>query len=70
MSASSYKALQQRRREDQKDEYDMPARPRRMISIQSLALIAGILLLGSYAILRVAEDALARQDRICQEGCY
>lgn len=40
-----------------------------MTRIQELALILGILLLGSYCVLRVADDAIARQNTICQEGC-
>lgn len=41
-----------------------------MTRIQSFALITAILLLGLFGILKVADGALARQDRICQEGCY
>lgn len=40
-----------------------------MTRIQEFAFIVGILVLGSYAILRVADDAIARQDLVCQEGC-
>jgi hypothetical protein len=35
--------------------------------LQELSLILGILILGGYAILRVADDAIARQDQIMQE---
>lgn len=38
-----------------------------MTKVQEFCVVAGILLLGIFGILKVAEDALRRQDLIQQE---
>lgn len=40
------------------------------MNLRETFLIICILALGIGGILKVADSAIARQDRICQEGCH